>query len=958
MPVKSVEIDISVRGDADSKARLDAISARAEELKKTFPEFTAKIDTAAASEKLKVFRAQLDVAAKDKTVNVKVKVDQSELAKLGKSMQSGGPGLLLSSAVLALPAIATMAGVAAGAVATLSAGFVAGAGALAGFGAVAKPVLTDAKTAATAVETAQSNYNAAIAAGTPHAAAYKTEQIAIARAYADMSPAQVTLSKQIGDMASAWDKVKAAQTPVVAGALQPWLKSVTDLTKNLGPVIAGISPVIGGLGVQFDALINSPAFTKFRDFVAGTGSAVVSAGGSALINFIKGLMLLLPQFEPLIREAALHIADFGASFARWAGSKAAADDIQKFMRWFSTNGPAVGEVLKSVGRAIAGLAPGMAAGGMSELKIISDFLTWIARLPKGISGPIAEVAGALLVLNKIGVVKIALSGLDKAIEGIGALTKAMWGFDLAANANTIGLVVVAIAALGAAFWVAWQKSAGFRDFMKGFAAGLLEGGIIIVQAAKIIVDAVLNMYGTIVHGAATAFGWIPGLGGKLKGAATAFDSFKAGVDKNMQGAIDKMKDWQAQLMASQKTAAVTLDAITSHFKGTSAAAVQGRTDLMNYGNAVLDTGNKSTQTAGARAALIADLVKSGMKASDAATLVDSLGTSITKLPANTALAILMAGTGTYTIKNVGASVPGGLAAGGYITAGTGPVADDVPVLVSRGELIVPAHMVSSGAVDHLRGRIPGFASGGVITSGNLTPAYITGMYADFKTTFTNAMVAAMQAAMKAAVAAATAAAAKAGAVSAAGLTNSSGYAALKAAAESVGWTGAQWQALVNVEMREAGFSLTAQNPSSGAYGMAQFINGPGEYAQYGGNATTYSGQAAAMVNYILQRYGTPAAAWAHEQQYGWYDRGGLLRPGLTLAYNGTGRPEMVLPSGRPSGGDGGSVIAELRALRAAVADLTGVAAAIPARTGHHVTAGLGGAAADAAFRARYPARGW
>jgi hypothetical protein len=100
----------------------------------------------------------------------------------------------------------------------------------------------------------------------------------------------------------------------------------------------------------------------------------------------------------------------------------------------------------------------------------------------------------------------------------------------------------------------------------------------------------------------------------------------------------------------------------------------------------------------------------------------------------------------------------------------------------------------------------------------------------------------------------------------------SNQAILQATAAKFGWTSAngQWQCLYNVEMREAGFNLTATNPSSGAYGMAQFINGPSEYAQYGGDSTTAAGQSLAMCNYIEQRYGNPCNAWAHEQANGWY----------------------------------------------------------------------------------------
>lgn len=106
---------------------------------------------------------------------------------------------------------------------------------------------------------------------------------------------------------------------------------------------------------------------------------------------------------------------------------------------------------------------------------------------------------------------------------------------------------------------------------------------------------------------------------------------------------------------------------------------------------------------------------------------------------------------------------------------------------------------------------------------------------------------------------------------------------MRSMAAARGWTGAQWNALYDVEMAEAGFNMTAQNPTSNAYGLAQFINGASEYAQYGGNSTTASGQITAMLNYIAQRYGTPAGAWAHEEAYHWYAGGGPVIAAIEAA---------------------------------------------------------------------------
>src|SRR6266567_3483838 len=285
----------------------------------------------------------------------------------------------------------------------------------------------------------------ATANGTKQSVAYKAEQIAIGKAYANLSPAQIALSKQLGGMASAWDAVKAAQTPVVAGALQPWLKSVTDLTKNLAPIIAHVSPVIRSLGVQFDALVNSSAF---RDFVGSTGSAAVSAAGSTLIDFVKGFIILLPKFDPLIREAVGWISRLGPAVLTWASSKKAADDITRFLQWFSKNGPVVGQLLKNIGGALKAMAPGLTSGGMAELQAMSAFFAFVAKLPPGVAKPLFEVAGALLLLNKLGVfsVGVKLIGMDAAKAAAAGGAAGMWG-KLLPGVRLAGGALVAVVAV-------------------------------------------------------------------------------------------------------------------------------------------------------------------------------------------------------------------------------------------------------------------------------------------------------------------------------------------------------------------------------------------------------------------------------------------------------------------------------------------------------------------------------
>jgi hypothetical protein len=97
------------------------------------------------------------------------------------------------------------------------------------------------------------------------------------------------------------------------------------------------------------------------------------------------------------------------------------------------------------------------------------------------------------------------------------------------------------------------------------------------------------------------------------------------------------------------------------------------------------------------------------------------------------------------------------------------------------------------------------------------------------------------------------------------------YATVAAIGQNKGWNKQQiddW--FYRLIPSESPGTLTAQNPTSNAYGIAQFINGPREYYTYGGNPNTVQGQLTAMANYISQRYGDPSTAWAFHKKNNWY----------------------------------------------------------------------------------------
>jgi len=110
--------------------------------------------------------------------------------------------------------------------------------------------------------------------------------------------------------------------------------------------------------------------------------------------------------------------------------------------------------------------------------------------------------------------------------------------------NPIALVVIAIIALGAALVLAYKHSETFRTIVQAAfgaisAAASFMWNDVLKPTFRFLVDAFLLVAGTIVHGAASAFGWVPGVGGKLKSAAKAFDAFRDDVNNSLAGINDK-----------------------------------------------------------------------------------------------------------------------------------------------------------------------------------------------------------------------------------------------------------------------------------------------------------------------------------------------------------------------------------------------------------------------------------
>ncbi|WP_052762394.1 aggregation-promoting factor C-terminal-like domain-containing protein [Jiangella alkaliphila] len=85
-----------------------------------------------------------------------------------------------------------------------------------------------------------------------------------------------------------------------------------------------------------------------------------------------------------------------------------------------------------------------------------------------------------------------------------------------------------------------------------------------------------------------------------------------------------------------------------------------------------------------------------------------------------------------------------------------------------------------------------------------------------------------------------------------------------------GWGDDQFQCLDNLWTRESNWRHTAENPSSGAYGIPQSLPA-NKMARFGDDYRTNPvTQIEWGLWYIEGRYGDPCGAWAHSESVGWY----------------------------------------------------------------------------------------
>lgn len=311
---------------------------------------------------------------------------------------------------------------------------------------------------------------------------------------------------------------------------------------GIGVALAGVAAaaasvlpplVAAGMGVSAFGALAIPTFTKVTGAVAKiaadtaklNAATTAASRSSALAKIKADWAALSPEQAKLVKDVQAFQGAWSAAAAKIGpvvlrimneGLKIANKLLPDMVPFAEAAGKAIGGLLRQFDRFAS--SPGFKLFLAQMLKMTGPAITTIGqgigKVAVALGRFLQQVAspqGMAILSGMFSAVAGAIRGIGAALHGIGAAT------------NAVGRWFIAVAEVG-------------------------------LNAAHGIAIAFLDATSTIVHAAADAFGWIPGIGADLRHSADNFDSWRRSLDATFAHARSTLDGWAGALRNAPKIA--------------------------------------------------------------------------------------------------------------------------------------------------------------------------------------------------------------------------------------------------------------------------------------------------------------------------------------------------------------------------------------------------------------------
>lgn len=224
---------------------------------------------------------------------------------------------------------------------------------------------------------------------------------------------------------------------------------------------------------------------------------------------IAGVALFGTQWEDTLRKALPQVA---AAKDGMEGVKGATQ------RMADTVGNTAQGKIDSFKRGMEQWVQGL-TNGTSTLGTMTAGVLAFGGPALAMAGTFGQIAAGMAAFNLESMIAAVKTGIVTVATG--AWSAAQWLLNAALNANPIGLVVLAIAALVAVFIYAWKNSETFRNIVLGAWEMIKTAGLAIWAGIVWYIRTYVGAIMTVVHGIMAVVDWFRNAFGRAKDAAVS-----------------------------------------------------------------------------------------------------------------------------------------------------------------------------------------------------------------------------------------------------------------------------------------------------------------------------------------------------------------------------------------------------------------------------------------------------
>lgn len=371
----------------------------------------------------------------------------------------------------------------------------------------------------------------------------------LAKALAGLTPAGASFARFLyGLKPQLTDLQRTAQAGLLPG-VQSGIEALLPELPLVNNLVGSLAKAMGNLAQDAGNAFKDPFWQNFFGYIAVTAGPIITTLGHIVGNIATGFAGLIENFAPLTKSIGDALLNLSGEFSRF-GQNSGSNGFQTFLSYVEQTGPQVVKTIGSLVGALGHIVAALSGSGVNSLSEFSLLAKGISDIPIPVLSALESVLGPI-ALSLYGISKVSsafstLNSAGKAIDGIigklglytaaqteaagagEALAGAETEVDVAADANPFGLIALAVAAVAAGIYEAYEHSATFRDIVK-------EIGTVAVDAfdfVKAHIDLLVLAFGPliavpvlIVNNFGTIESFFEGLWGDIETGVNAFVDF-------------------------------------------------------------------------------------------------------------------------------------------------------------------------------------------------------------------------------------------------------------------------------------------------------------------------------------------------------------------------------------------------------------------------------------------------